>query len=263
LVVTSEGNLASAQIEWALCTHPRDVAENNSVAAECLASSGDDLAPVGVLPSTEPVQTFIPANACALFGSEPAPASPGETAARPADPDTTGGYYAPIRANIVESMDSTSELTPDLQAVGHVRVRCALPAAPVDIARDYVARYTNNQNPVLENLRLLDSEGAERSTYAGGEVLELAASWQPESAEEFVVYDSQAKELLVRKETLKVSWFVTRGSVAKDQTTAEDGATKAHVAFTAPTDAEVVQIWAVVRDSRGGMSWKQLSVTPQ
>lgn len=262
LVVNHQGTVSETSIEWTLCTHPRDVAENTSVAPECLGKIGDYLLPVETLPSSLPASTTIPLNACALFGSEPAPAVPGEPPNRPADPDATGGYYAPIRASLLASGDTTMAQGLSSGAIGVVRVRCALPAAPVDIARDYAARYSNNQNPQLVDLRIIDAQGLEQSSYSPGDELDLEGIWHQESAENFVIYDPLTPELIEATEALTVSWFATGGTFAIDRTRATSGTTRVRVQWSPPEEPRTVHFWAVLRDNRGGMSWRQLSLSP-
>ena len=166
-----------------------------------------------------------------------------------------------MRASLVEP-----EMTPDSQnpvAVGQVRVRCALPQAPIDIAREYAARYTNNQNPQLTTLRLLGSNGEKQTDYLPGQAFNIEGSWMPGTAEPFVSYDKQTSQLVEATEVLTMSWFVTAGTLDVDRTEAESGEARVRAQWTAPEIPQTVRIWAVLRDNRGGMSWSQLSVDPK
>jgi hypothetical protein len=247
LAVSPAGTLSSEMLSWALCSHGRRVAENDSVAAECLQGEAPWIATVADQPASEVVTALIPADACSTFGSEPLPAEPGEPPHRPADPDVTGGYYQPVRTSI--------EAAPGF-SFGHVRLRCDLPGASVDLAREYSERYTDNQNPTLLELAGNDSASA-------GSSIELQASWTAESAEPFVVYDILDNVLRERVEALRVSWFATAGTFSAPRTEAESGATGVSVVWQAPSQPGVSELWAVLRDDRGGVSWQSLIVDVQ
>lgn len=245
LVAAPEGTLTTETLEWAQCNRARNVAENNSVAPECLDSMADWISPLGSYAAEGAVSAEVPEDACAVFGSEPPPAGPGEPPTRPADPDVTGGYYAPVRAVLSAGNAVT---------FGQVRVRCALPSAPAEIARAYAAGYTNNQNPILG--AFLTEAGT--PSFQRGAAVELTASWSADSAEEFVVYESGAPQLRDDVETLTVSWFASAGTFSAERTAATLDSTNANVTWTAPDSSEDVHLWAVLRDNRGGMSWLEL-----
>jgi hypothetical protein len=240
---------------WAFCVRPRQLAERNTVAPECLADSED------VVPIPNPFSALVPMEACALFGPDTPPSMPGEPPLRSADPDPTGGYRQPIR---VKSDD------PTILAFGHERIHCSLAGAPLDILSDYQARYTFNQNPALASISASIGGGGEQEleslgTIAPGSQVSLRALWDPATAEPYVSYDIASVSLLDRKESIRVSWFATAGSLDSARTSVTEvesraGTSEVRNVFTAPAEPQGVTLWVVIADSRGGASWREISL---
>src|SRR5437016_14286088 len=84
---------------------------------------------------------LVPYNAYNQFGPD-LPNIPGQPPGRPADPDSTGGYYQPVRlaVNRGDHFDFT---------VGETRLVCNLPGATAEVLLDYQKRYRANQNPEI------------------------------------------------------------------------------------------------------------------
>lgn len=240
-VADGSGALDGVAIDWAFCTQPRSVAENTPVAQDCLAESAAWIASIATA-STGPVSAALPIDGCANFGSEPPAPLPGEDPIRPADPDATGGYYQPVRVT-VRGADP-------LVAFGRVRITCALPSAPADIVREFRERYLPNQNPGILDLGVVVSTPSE---------IRLRAEWAPEDAEAFVVHDRRESDLDDAVDSLRVSWFSTSGAFASDRTSPEGDDSGAENSFF-PDDSGPVHVWAVLRDSRGGMDWRTLDL---
>jgi len=246
LVASAEAG-AAPELDWAFCSYRRRAADANSVAAECLRRAADWIEPIGSGPSSEVQSARVPGTACELFGSEPAPAEPGEPPARPADPDRSGGYYQPLRVRLAGEPDS---------AFGQLRVRCALPGASVEVARAYTERYQANQNTVLERFAVTGSEPRLRR----GQSVELTTSWSAQSFERYVVYERAANRVTERREELELSWFMTGGSLGRERVRISAGTTTLVLRWTAPERAGSIQLWAVARDERGGVDFATTSV---
>jgi hypothetical protein len=244
LAVSPNGSLTSEELSWSLCHHGRDVAENNSVAAECLQDSAPWIEPVTIAPASEAVAASLPDDACAIFGSEPEPPAAGSAPNRAADADASGGYYQPMRVRL----DAQTDV-----AFGHARLRCALPSAPVEIARVFSERYVANQNPQL-------SEFAATNAIAAGSAVELRAAWDAAAREAYILYDPVDVTLLDVRESLEVAWFATAGSFSAERSLAEPGATFVSTSWSAPSAPGTVHLWAVLRDDRGGSSWLTLTL---
>ncbi len=265
LAVDVSGTVASPDVTWAPCLQPNPPAFTNAVSSACLDTA--------VTPDQGgPSPTFsapLSADACMLFGPETPPAMKGQPPARPADPDTTGGYYQPVRA-VWQSAGQT--------AFALERVTCRLSNAPVSAASQYAAQYTPNANPTVAEL-VQDPDGTAASLYAAGQAapapagsattgqsVVLQVNFADDAAETFLVWDVVSLTLLQQRESLRVSWFTTAGSFEHDVTGrgSDDPATFTQNRWTAPTTPGPVHIWAVLRDNRGGIDFASadIDVTP-
>ena len=235
------GPLDGVAIDWAFCTRPRSTAENTPVAQDCLEPSAEWIVPIAAA-AIGAVDAQLPEDGCANFGSEPPPPPPGEDPIRPADPDATGGYYQPVRVTVTG---------PDPRvAFGRVRLLCALPSAPADVVREFRERYLPNRNPGILDLAAVQAFASE---------IRLRASWSPKDAEPFVVHDRRESELDEAIDSLRVSWFSNAGTFASDRTSPSDDPSLAENIFFPPASG-AVHVWAVLRDSRGGMDWQTLEL---
>jgi hypothetical protein len=195
------------------------------------------------------VSAAIPANTCQLFGPDPPPPVQGMPPLRPRDPDVSGGYYQPVRIEVGGVMGFALE-----------RITCNLAAAGAEIAIDFAKRYKPNQNPVLNDVAPGEIING---TISAGKKVTLTASWPPESAETYPVYDLAALALIDHRESLRVSWFATAGAFEHDLTGRgeDEMQTTSDNDWTAPTNPGMVTMWVVLRDSRGGVAWRQFTVT--
>jgi hypothetical protein len=218
LVAGPEGPITTP-LEWAYCSSPKPLTENNSVSSACLEGAGT---------SSETFTAPIPGDACALFGPDPPPGG-----FRPRDPDVTGGYYQPLRAR-------TGTQTAFLLQ----RVRCNLASAPVEIASAYAQTYRENQNPKLLPLAL--------APVKAGAAVRFEIGWEP--PEVYAYFDPETQSLRERREAMRVSWFATAGSFESDRTGRGEvePETSTSNAWTAPSSPGRVHLWVVLRDSRGG-----------
>ncbi len=265
-------------VAWALCTARKPLTELGPVAAECL-SGGAGAQPLGAGPG---VTTLLPKDACRLFGSLRPEPKPGEPAGRPVDPDPTGGYYQPVIATLQGE-----------ETLGNVRLSCGLLAVPQAEALRYNGGYVRNQNPELEALTLEGVEPAPPGSVhvEAGARITLHASWAscpeepscgdglctagenatlcPEDcrggvgcsgAEVYLAYDAEQRRVVTRREALIVSWYVTAGELSERRTGAARGATSATTRWTAPRQAGVARLWAVLRDDRGGVAYREVEV---
>jgi hypothetical protein len=265
LAVDVTGTVASPAIDWAQCLLPSPPAFVNDVSDACLTIPDDTTAPA-------PTFAAIPdMNDCAVFGPDIPPPKKGMPPTRPADPDTTGGYYQPIRARW------ESDGGPVL-AFALERIMCHLANAPVVAAGQFASTYTPNQNPTLADLTL-DPAGAAvplytagqaapppAATVAPGQTVTLQADFGATSAETFPVWDVISVMLVQQRESLRVSWFATAGKFDHDATgrTSDETETFTQNVWTAPDTPGPVYFWAVLRDSRGGIDFAaaEIDLTP-
>jgi hypothetical protein len=264
LAVDATGTVAAPDIGWLQCLDPDPPAEVNDVSNACLAEPDD----------AGPSPTFmadIPTNACMLFGPETPSPIPGQPPQRPADPDTTGGFYQPIRATWQSAQ---------LVAFALERITCPLVQAPGPAATQFAMDYVPNNNPTLADL-VLDPTGTDTVLYTAGQpalpqnvtasagkTYTLQADFTADSAETFLYWDIVSLMLVQQRESLRVSWFATDGAFDLDTTGLTSAQTETETftqnSWTAPTTAGPVYFWAVLNDDRGGVDFAaaEIDVTP-
>jgi hypothetical protein len=259
LAVDATGTVAAPPIDWAQCLAPDPPANGNDVSSACLTIPDD----------AGPAPTFmaaLPDDACMLFGPETPPPQKGKPSTRPADADTTGGYYQPIRATW--SVGANPPLAFALE-----RILCRLANAPVEAAGEYAADYLPNQNPQLADL-ILDPAGTGTplftrgqtattpATITAGQTVTLQADWTAGSAETFLVWDVVSLSLVMQQESLRLSWFATGGSFLHDASGrgAAETETFTQNGWTAPNVAGPVHFWIVLRDDRGGIDFGEAEI---
>jgi hypothetical protein len=240
LVASPDGPVAAPPASWAYCATPKLLSENGVASQDCLRD--DAVRPVGA--GTSSVTAAVPADACSLFGPDVSSAD-----LRPRDPDVTGGFFQPLRVTLPDGS----------VAYGLERLGCKLANAPADVAADFGKRYVPNKNPTLAPLVVTDRTGAAvpvDGVPAGATVM-LRASWPPEAVERYVVYDPTTASLVDHRESMRVSWFVTKGSLESDRTGRDEGETETFTddAWTAPGEAATTHLFWVLRDSRGGVAF--------
>ncbi len=236
LVASRSGTVSDAVVEWAACREPKAPSENRSVSQACL----DDL-----LPSAGTgleVSVAIPGDACALFGPETPPGG-----LRPRDADATGGYFQPIRL----------ELGGDT-AIALERVLCSLPSAPIDVALALRSGYTPNRNPTIRSVTaLVRGTPTPMDGIPTDEEVRFEIEWEPGDAEGYLAFDPAEGRIVSRREALRVAWLATGGELEVEQTALgeDDVSTTMDNAWRAPPAPGVVHLWAVLRDSRGGLDF--------
>ena len=250
---------------WAMCDQPKPPTENNSVSSACL----DSLQIPGV-PGTSLTTYSAPvaSNACSLFGPSTPPASNGQPSIRPRDPDVTGGYYQPVRVELLvpEGSGRAGMSTADSLIAFHLqRVQCGLANAPGDVIQKYGKEYTLNNNPVLTSLTVqqpgLDGVDVPATPTAGapirvvpGQTISLTANWSADSVESYPALDLVTRQLLTHDESMRVSWYATGGTFEHDVVgrNEDESRTQPFATNTWKADAELVHMWLVLHDARGG-----------
>jgi len=238
LLVASPGGTVAPAALWGICTSPESLSDDEIVSSACVQGGGTQTVASG--PS---VDAMVPGNACSLFGPDPPPGG-----YRPRSPDTTGGYYQPIRAQVPHAG----------VAFGLERLTCDLANAPAAIAHQYATTYTLNRNPKLLPLTAtVDGSTVALGAIPGGRHVVFEAAWNASSAETYVVFDLASQTLVSQREALRVSWYATDGVFDSDKTGRDSGdhATTTDDGWTAPSGATTVHLWIVLRDSRGGIDF--------
>jgi hypothetical protein len=270
LAVDSTGTVADPMVGWAQCHIPKSPSDPNAVSVACLAIP-DDAGLSPTFTAAMPQGTIAGADgghinidACQHFGPDAPSDMPG---VRPRDPDVTGGYYQPVRANW--HADAATLTGFDLE-----RIRCDLANAPADVTAMYNASYKLNVNPQVASITLnpdtsptvLFATGMSTTTptptVSAGQAVTLRVAWPAESAESYLMWNLAAQMLETHREALSVSWFTSAGQYAHDSSGRDDQDTTTSTddVWTAPTTTGPVHFWVVLRDSRGGVDFAEASV---
>jgi len=292
LVVEPSGTLRNLALDWAFCNAPKPIAETNDVSAECLAASGEQFDQLG---RKAVVEAKLPADGCRLFGPDVPPSMSGQPPGRPSDPDGTGSYYQPLRA-------IASNLHEPIVALGQASLLCGSPNLSGDQLLDYQRRQRVNEHPAItgvlvdgdESKPLSEDDGATTPlSVSPGQQLALRVTWPacpseaacgdgicssdekaadcPEDcmtpkgcagAEAFVYYDPLTRQVVERREAMRVSWFSGSGSFQDDHTgrREDEMQTFSDGLWTAPQTLGMAHLWVVLRDNRGGTSWQSYVV---
>lgn len=239
LVVDQNGTVSAPPSAWGFCRAPKLVAENGAVSPDCTGEAA--IAPIAT--TLGPATGTIPADACSLFGPQTAPGSN----LRPRDPDPTGGFYTPVRLRTSAEM-----------AFGLLRTTCDLANAPGDLVTAFTQSYRANKNPRIASITRVDSDKEAPFTFASrGETVTLRVRWPDADAEHYPYYDPSSVTLVDRRESLRVSFYTTAGSFDLDRSGRDesDPSTFADDVWHVPSDATHVNLWFVLRDSRGGVAF--------
>ncbi len=178
LYVGPDGAPAPSSLQWSICDARKPIDLTSPVALQCLVPASKDLDFVNRGVS---VDGMLPTDACSVFGpTQPTTSVAGQPPARPVDPDTTGGYYQPIR--VLFPVDGSSDY-----AVGVTRLVCGLPEATQEQSVDYANRYRPNENPEVDSFVLIHASGKQETfgtdpssppiQVTPGEEVTLRVSW--------------------------------------------------------------------------------------
>ncbi|HMJ09989.1 MAG TPA: hypothetical protein VK524_01220 [Polyangiaceae bacterium] len=292
LVAVPPDSLESPSPDWALCLERKPLTELGPVSPRCLAAFASGGPPSLPLGAGTHVSATLPADACRLFGPIRPEPKPGEPAGRPVDPDSTGGYYQPF----ISALPGTDG--PALGAVRLAcGIEGALQAQIVEFNSRYVAN-GNPAPAAFELVRDGESiaipadplDGAAPTEVAAGERVQLRVTWpacpreaqcgdaicsEGESAstcaedctggnacagaESYAWFDPDAKAVVSRRESLRVSWFSSSGQLAEERTGRSESEADVNFsenAWRAPRTSGGARIWVIVRDDRGGVGWQ-------
>jgi hypothetical protein len=226
--------------------------------------SSSDLVPLGTGGS---VAGTVPENACQLFGPDSPPPQPGQPSARPTDPDSTGGFYLPIRVKTGAAEWS----------VASERIACPPSGLTQAVFTAFTSGYHLNENPVVASLSRVNADGSTTTVAADapnhgpgltvppGQRIQLRATWPTcstaptacDGAEAYIAIDPTSRQLVARRESMVTSWYATGGALDLDRVGRDEGdlATTADNGWTTPASPGTVHLWVILRDARGGVGW--------
>jgi len=294
LVGTPELKGSVPTLSWGLCVARKPLTELGPVNPACIRApepGSKDLVDLG---SGTTVTATLSQDACRLFGpSLPEPMN-GEPPGRPVDPDPTGGFYQPISVTLLESgvtsMGAVRIFCPpsglDQQQAAAFNTQYRNNQSP---SIEALSARTDSG----EVLPIPDEPDA--LSVAAKQVLHLEASWQacPRSsvcgdgvcgagedrsncaddctmpkgctgAENYAWFNPESRDVETRHETIRVSWFSTAGRFENAVTGREEdefARTTTENVWTAPEAAGNLRVWAVIRDARGGQSFRSFLVS--
>ena len=257
LYVGPDGGASAGPFDWAFCDDRNPLANLGPVSPACAAATGSVFVELGTSPSQGGA---MPAEACRDFGPDVPPAETGDPPGRPVDPDSTGGYYQPVRL-----------VAGDQIAIGLVRITCDVPGATPDQLTALAASDHPNTNPQIDGvsdatLGTLVLAGSGTNKVSSSQRLELRATWascDPSAtsctgSEGYALLDAQTHQVVHAREQMRVSWLATAGTFDSDRTGrgATDPTPYTDDGWTAPTAPGQAWIWVVLRDDRGGVGWR-------
>ncbi len=269
LYVDQNGPHDPSGIDWATCLLQKPLGEPGPIAEACFTDASPDLAALG---DGGVVHGTIPQNACQIFGPDSPPPMMGQPSARPTDPDTTGGFYLPIRTKSGDAQWSAA-----LE-----RIACQPSGITQSVSLAFGSGYRANANPAIAALSRLAGDGgstvinpdapgtATALTVSEGERVDLRVDWPQCSgtdpcggAESYLYIDPTSKQIVPRRESMVASWYASAGTFDEDRSgrSETDPATSAGNTWIAPSTPGPVHFWVVLRDARGGVGWSSYTVS--
>jgi hypothetical protein len=271
LYVDANGPHDPSDIDWAICRLQKPLGEPGPINESCFVDASPDLVSLG---RGGLVHGSLPQDACQLFGPDSPPALMGRPSPRPTDPDTTGGFYLPIRTRSGDGQWSAA-----LE-----RIACQPSGVTQSVSLGFTSGYRPNTNPAVSNLARVDDDGGSSTIAPDGPGaapalavkaatrVALRVEWPACSgtdacggAESYLYVDPTSKQLTVRRESMVVSWYASAGAFDNDRSgrAETDRVTNASNTWTSPTSPGKVHLWIVLRDARGGVGWAAYTVVAE
>ncbi len=269
LYVGPDGNESPSSIDWAICLLQNALGDPDPISPACFVDTSSSLTPLG---TGGAVSGTVPSNACELFGPDSPPPQPGQPAARPTDPDTTGGFYLPVRVR----SDG------DQWSAALERIACQPSGLTEQVFTAFSNEYVPNQNPTAASLARVDADGGTTTIppagapgaaliVSQGERAVLRVGWPAcpstptacAGAETYVYVDPTSKQLATGRESIVASWYAPAGTFDLDRVGRDgsDPALTVDDGWTAPSSPGTVHLWVVLRDARGGVGWATFTVS--
>ncbi len=260
----------SAKLSWGLCLARKPLTELGPVNPACIQAPGAAPNTLVDLGSGDTVPATLPMDACRLFGpSLPEPMN-GEPAGRPVDPDPTGGFYQPVSVTLFDNSVTT---------LGAVRIFCPPSGLDQEQSADYNAAYRRNRNPLFDQIAAVDGRGDASPVpdepgalrVVAGERVTLRATWAVckadvacSGAETYPVFNADSRQLDTHHESIRVSWFASAGRFDNAVTGRDENEfdiPNTENGWLAPAQTGTTRLWLVIRDARGGQSFRSFEVT--
>jgi hypothetical protein len=295
LVAVPDGGTSS--LRWELCTDRKPLTELGPVNPDCLALPDGDPDAGAALGAGNAVTAQLPKDACQIFGPIRPPAVAGQAQGRPVDPDITGGFYQPVTARLAATDSVTlgavrlscplTDATPSqLSAFGALY----RPNQNPDFSALTLEHATGDSVPIAEGSSL---------SVAPGERVQIQATWATcptesvcgdgicganedksncatdcatatgcPGAETYPVFDATTQQITSHRESIRLSWYASAGSfenpvTGRDETETVSSSGNGWTAPTSAAGAQTVHFWVVIRDARGGQSFRSFAAAVQ
>jgi hypothetical protein len=294
LVVDPLGNVANASLEWAFCTLPKPLTELNDVSIACFQNDPTFIVALGSGPSAAGA---VPENTCRQFGPEVPenqnyrPADPDVTGGyyqplrvmyRPT-PQSVVPTVAKVRIHCGlagASQDQTAQFNRMYHANTNPRIDAVQAngapvasleadpnAAPLVLARgaSVTLRVTWPTCPLTDACGDGTCGPTETKEVGDGSCTQDCQTEKAcGGAERFLSFSLETRVLSEQREVMRVSWFTAaNGPAFHDDRTGRDAADPATFSdnvLIAPSTPGTYPVWAVLRDSRGGVTWSSFRV---
>jgi hypothetical protein len=291
LAVDEQGEVMNTnELAWAFCKARKPLTELGPVAPDCLSRFGestDEIEPIG---EGNDVSAVVPTDACRRFGPLSPPLEPGQSVpGRAADPDATGGFFQPILVGNPEPV------------LSRLRIQCGPSGLPQAEAVAFNQGYRPNENPEPRDIFVEVGSAMERVVdpieVKKGETIGLRVEFQtcpsepncgdglctayenPSNCSEdcggdspvgcagpegYLYPDPEQRMSVLTRERLKVSWFSSEGRFDLAVTDDAEVAGEVRNLWRATGRSGKSILWLVIRDDRGGTSWRsvEVNVTP-
>lgn len=289
LVAVPEGETAP-EIDWTLCLSRKPLTELGPVNPVCLQAD-DGSGAVASLGRGESVDTLLDQDVCKMFGPLRPSAKAGEPAGRPVDPDVTGGFYQPVVASL-DGVPSLGSIRIDCDPANLNRDDALSFRARYRVNENPKLSALSISTADGEPVTLTDDADAPAEVRAGS-VVKFRAGWDEcptdatcgdglcmanedsancaddcapgvargcSGAESYVWYNRESYRVEPRREGISVAWYASKGSFELEQTGLDEQQAASRRTTTnnwRPGNAVgSATVWVVVRDTRGGVSWR-------
>jgi hypothetical protein len=262
-----EGAADASGLRWATCTLANPLGDPDPINPACFVPASSGLLPIG---ERGAVSASILEEACTLFGPQSPPPMAGQPAARPTDPDTTGGFYLPVRV----------ETPAQVYAAALERVACQPAGLVQSVFTAFTTGYVPNTNPGVSALAVVGSDGHATPAPADGagtplrlapaSHVTLQVSWPScpatvascAGAETYLLIDPTTHQIATQRESMVAAFYATGGAFDVDSAGRDgtDTATDVTDGWTAPSAPGAVHLWVVLRDARGGVGWESYTI---
>lgn len=222
-------------MRWAKCEEPRAFSQNESINPDCFD------AVAAAPPGDSATEVTLSPDVCARFGPE----SPG-AGVRPRDADASGGSYQPVGVQLDHAV-----------TFAFVRLSCQPSGVSFAVAQAFARLARPNLNPDFTLRAAVGGQPVAFDALVAGAEVQLLADWSTSPEESFALIDPGTSELTRQVERYDVSWFVTGGVLSRARSSSGLGQ------WQLPAQAGQGMLWAVLRDSRGGVAAHAVSVAWQ